>query len=68
MRHPDRIGKIFAFAANTVTSGVKDDVEKNPTFAAFIKRAGHEYEAYSTKRSSASIRSTSPQQSPTPDC
>ena len=43
MRHPDRVGKIFAFAANTVTSGVKDGVEKNPTFAAFIKRAGHEY-------------------------
>jgi pimeloyl-ACP methyl ester carboxylesterase len=47
MRHPDRVGQVFAFAANTVTSGVKDDVEKNPTFAAFIKRAGHEYEAYS---------------------
>jgi pimeloyl-ACP methyl ester carboxylesterase len=31
MRHPGRIGKIFAFAANTVTSGVKDAVEKNPT-------------------------------------
>jgi len=47
MRHPGRIGKIFAFAANTVTSGVKDGVEKNPTFGAFIKRAGREYEAYS---------------------
>src|SRR5215472_14795926 len=47
MRHPDRVGQVFGFAANTVTSGVKDDVEKNPTFAAFIKRAGHEYEAYS---------------------
>jgi len=47
IRYPGRVGKIFAFAANTVTSGVKDDVEKNPTFAAFIKRAGHEYEAYS---------------------
>src|SRR3984893_3633833 len=47
MRHPDRVGKIFAFAANTVTSGVIDGVEKNPTFAAFIERAGHEYEAHS---------------------
>jgi pimeloyl-ACP methyl ester carboxylesterase len=47
MRHPDRVGEIFAFAANTVTSGVKDGMEKNPTFAAFIERAGHEYEAYS---------------------
>ena len=47
MRHPDRVGKIFAFAANTVTSGVQDDVEKNPTFAAFIARAGKEYEKLS---------------------
>jgi len=43
LRHPDRIGKVFAFAANTQTSGVKDAVEKNPTFAAFIERAGKEY-------------------------
>jgi pimeloyl-ACP methyl ester carboxylesterase len=47
IRHKDRIGKVFAFAANTLTGGVKPDVEKNPTFAAFIARAGHEYEAYS---------------------
>jgi pimeloyl-ACP methyl ester carboxylesterase len=47
MRHPDRIGKVFAFAANTVTSGVKEGVEKNPTFGAFIERAGLEYTAYS---------------------
>ena len=47
IRHKDRVGKVFAFAANTVTSGVKDDVEKNPTFAAFIARAGHEYETHS---------------------
>src|ERR1700761_546101 len=43
IRHKDRVGKVFAFAANTVTSGVKDGVEKNPTFAAFIERAGGEY-------------------------
>jgi pimeloyl-ACP methyl ester carboxylesterase len=43
IRHPDRIGKVFAFAANTVTSGVQEGVEKNPTFARFIERAGHEY-------------------------
>src|SRR2546423_4155114 len=47
IRHPDRVGKIFAFAANTVTSGVIDGVEKNPTFAAFIERAGHEYAEHS---------------------
>jgi pimeloyl-ACP methyl ester carboxylesterase len=43
IRHADRVGKIFAFAANTVTSGVQEDVEKNPTFARFIQRAGEEY-------------------------
>jgi pimeloyl-ACP methyl ester carboxylesterase len=48
IRHKDRVGRIFAFAANTVPSGVKDDVEKNPTFAAFIKRAGEEYAAHSS--------------------
>jgi pimeloyl-ACP methyl ester carboxylesterase len=43
IRHPDRVGRIFAFAANTVTSGVQEGVEKNPTFARYIERAGHEY-------------------------
>ena len=43
IRHADRIGKLFAFAANTLTSGVKPDVEKNPTFARYIRRAGEEY-------------------------
>ncbi len=47
MRHKDRVGKVFAFAANTVTSGVVEGVEKNPTFAAFIGRAGHEYAEHS---------------------
>lgn len=43
MRYPERTGKVFAFAPNTLTSGVKKGVETNPTFAAFIKRAGEEY-------------------------
>jgi pimeloyl-ACP methyl ester carboxylesterase len=43
IRHKDRVGKVFAFAANTVPSGVKEGVEKNPTFAAYIERAGGEY-------------------------
>ena len=47
IRHRGRVGKILAFAANTVTSGVNPDVEKNPTFAAFVERAGHEYQSYS---------------------
>ena len=47
IRHPDRVSKVFAFAANTDPSGVADGVEKNPTFAAFIARAGNEYAAKS---------------------
>jgi pimeloyl-ACP methyl ester carboxylesterase len=47
MRHKDRVGKVFAFAANTLTSGVVEGVEKNPTFARYIARAGHEYANYS---------------------
>lgn len=43
IRHPARIRKVFAFAANTQTSGVQEGVENNPTFARFIERAGHEY-------------------------
>ncbi len=48
MRYPDRVGKVLAFAANTVTSGVQGGVEKNPTFARFIERAGKEYARLST--------------------
>ena len=43
IRHPDRVSKVFAFAANTDPSGVIAGVEKNPTFAGFIARAGREY-------------------------
>jgi len=47
IRHPDRVSKVFAFAANTDPSGVVADVEKNPTFATYIERARHEYERLS---------------------
>jgi pimeloyl-ACP methyl ester carboxylesterase len=48
LRHKGRVGKVFAFAANTMTSGVKEGVEKDPTFAAYIERAGREYEVHSS--------------------
>jgi pimeloyl-ACP methyl ester carboxylesterase len=50
LRHPDRVGKVLAFAANTVTSGVQEGVEKNPTFARYIARAGREYARLSATR------------------
>lgn len=46
MSHPARISRLFAFAANSDPSGVKD-VDKSPVFGAFIARAEKEYEALS---------------------
>ncbi len=42
MHHPERLTKLFAFAANSDPSGVKD-VDKSPVFTAFIVRAKKEY-------------------------
>jgi pimeloyl-ACP methyl ester carboxylesterase len=47
IRHPERVGKIVAFGANTLTSGTRDDADKNPTFASAIARAEKEYEKIS---------------------
>ena len=42
---------MFAFAANTVVSrGVKEGVEKNPTFAAFIANGGRATNTQSIRR------------------
>jgi pimeloyl-ACP methyl ester carboxylesterase len=46
IHHPERVTKLFAFAANSDPSGVKD-VLKSPVFAAFIARAEKEYAALS---------------------
>ena len=43
MRHSSRVRRVFAFAGNTTTAGVKDGAEKNPTFAAYVQRAEREY-------------------------
>ena len=43
MNYPDRIDRVFSFAANSTTAGLKPAIDKNPTFAAFIARAGEEY-------------------------
>jgi pimeloyl-ACP methyl ester carboxylesterase len=48
IRHPDRVGRIFAYAATANTSGTKFGAFMNPAILAFFKRAGHEYKAYST--------------------
>ncbi len=46
LRHPARLTKLFAFAANSDPSAVKD-VEHDPVFSTFIARARKEYEALS---------------------
>jgi len=46
LRHPKRLSKLFAFAANSDPSGVKD-VAASPVFTAFIERAEKEYEKLS---------------------
>jgi pimeloyl-ACP methyl ester carboxylesterase len=43
MRHPDRVSRVFAFGANTQTSGLKDGFDRNPVFAAYMARARQEY-------------------------
>jgi pimeloyl-ACP methyl ester carboxylesterase len=45
-RRPERLSKLFAFAANSDPSGVAD-IAKSPVFNAFIARAGDEYAALS---------------------
>lgn len=46
IHHPDRVSKLFAFAANSDPGGVKD-VDQSPVFRAFIERARSEYETLS---------------------
>ena len=46
IHHPERLSKLFAFAANSDPSGV-EDVTKSPVFTAYIARAEKEYERLS---------------------
>ena len=46
LHHPERLTKLFAFAANSDPSGVAD-IAQSPVFNAFIARAEKEYEALS---------------------
>jgi pimeloyl-ACP methyl ester carboxylesterase len=46
LNHPERLSKLFAFAANSDPSGVAD-IANSPVFSAFIARAEKEYERIS---------------------
>ena len=43
IKDPDRVSRVFAFAANMDPSGVKSDVLSNPTFARFEAEAAKAY-------------------------
>ena len=43
MRYPDRVGKIFAFAANTLTAGLIEGAEKNPIYPILLERVAEQY-------------------------
>ena len=47
IEYPARVDRLFAFGANTQTSGLKDGFDKNPVFAAYMARARKEYEKMS---------------------
>jgi pimeloyl-ACP methyl ester carboxylesterase len=47
LNHPDRLAGVFAFAANADVSGLRDGLDKNPVFGAYLKRAEHEYKKLS---------------------
>jgi pimeloyl-ACP methyl ester carboxylesterase len=46
IHHPERLTRLFAFAANSDPSGVKD-VNQSPVFTAYVDRAAREYETLS---------------------
>jgi pimeloyl-ACP methyl ester carboxylesterase len=43
IRHPERLRGLFAFAANYTPEGVKASVADDPTFNAYVARAGKDY-------------------------
>ena len=43
IRYPNRVGKIFAFGANTSAAGLIAGAEKTPAFAAYFDRIAQEY-------------------------
>lgn len=47
MKHPERLTKLFAQAANVTVDGVKPDVMEAPAFAAYVERSGADYQKMS---------------------
>src|SRR6516164_2142456 len=47
IHHPERLTKLFAYAANSAPDGVRTDLSKSVLFNAYIARAEKEYEKLS---------------------
>jgi pimeloyl-ACP methyl ester carboxylesterase len=47
LHHPERLRRLFAYAANADPSGVRPDIETSETFTRFLRRSGAEYRALS---------------------
>ena len=43
MNHPERLTRLFAFGANYNVGGLRDDIDTNKTFNAYIDKAGQDY-------------------------
>jgi pimeloyl-ACP methyl ester carboxylesterase len=43
INHPERLRRLFVYAANSTPAGVRQDVGDNPTFAAYLERTRAEY-------------------------
>lgn len=47
MHHPERLRRLFAYAANADPSGVNPGIDTNPVFTTYIQRSEGEYRALS---------------------
>lgn len=47
MQHPERLRRLFAYGANSDPSGLRENMDSNPTWAVFVKRGRDEYAALS---------------------
>jgi pimeloyl-ACP methyl ester carboxylesterase len=47
MHHPERLRRLFAYAANADPSAARPEVETDPTFARYLERTSSEYRALS---------------------
>ena len=55
MNHPERLTRLFAFGANYNVGGLRDDIDTNKTFNAYIDKAGQDYRRLSRTRTSSRL-------------